>query len=164
MVPYQENKLFVGRDELLSRLFDLLCRYKEHENNHRVALYRLSGVSKTQTAIKYIHIRRNYHRSIFWISAVNQTTLFTEFRKILALTSPNITIPDSEPAQAARHVIDWLENQTSWLLVIDNLDDIKVINGYLPANCDKKSTLITTRNPNAENIPAQGLEVGLMSP
>ena len=69
----------------------------------------------------------------------------------------------SEPAQAAWLVIDWLENQRSWLLVIDNLDDIKVINGYLPANSVKKHTLITTRNLNAENIPAQGLEVDLMS-
>jgi hypothetical protein len=163
IVPYQENKLFVGREELLSRLFDLLCQCKEYENNHRVALHGLGGVGKTQTAIKYIYTRRKYYRSIFWISAVNQTTLFTDFQKILALTQPDITIPGSEPTQIARLVITWLENQTSWLLVIDNLDDIKVIDGYLPVNSDKKHTLITTRNPNGENIPAQSLKVDIMS-
>ena len=71
-------------------------------------------------------------------------------------------MPDS-PDQTVEHVMAWLEQQSSWLIVIDNLDDINVIDGFLPVNSNRKHTLITTRNPSAENIPAQGLEVDLMS-
>jgi hypothetical protein len=63
-----------------------------------------------------------------------------------------------------RKVHGWLDTQTSWLLIIDNLDDITVINGFMPTNDHKKHTLITTRNPNSAGIPAQGLEVPLLGP
>jgi len=140
----------------------MLCSSKEYQHNHRVALYGLGGVGKTQTALKYIYWKKEYYRSIFWISAVNQATLLSEFQKIMALIQPNISMPDS-PDQTVEHVMAWLEQQSSWLIVIDNLDDINVIDGFLPVNSNRKHTLITTRNPSAENIPAQGLEVDLMS-
>ena len=162
MVPYEENPWFVGRDELISQLFEMLCDSKEHQHNHRVALHGLGGVGKTQTALKYIYSKREYYHSIFWISAVNQATLLTEFQKIMAHTQPNVPMPGS-PDQVAKLVISWLEKQSSWLLVVDNLDDINVIDGFLPVNRNRRHTLITTRNPSAENIPAQGLEVDLMS-
>lgn len=161
MVPYQENPLFVGRDDLLVRLCDILHDSKEYQFNHRVALFGLGGVGKTQTALKYVYSKRDYYRSVFWISAVDQATLLTEFQKIITRTQPNVPIPDS-PDQAAKIAIAWLEKQSSWLLVVDNLDDIKVIDGFLPVNNERKHTLITTRNPNATNIPAQGLEVEIM--
>jgi len=162
MVPYQENRLFVGREELLSQLFEMLHDSQEYQHNHRVALYGLGGVGKTQTALKYVYSKKKYYRSIFWISAVNQATLRTEFQKIMTLTQPNIPVPDS-PDQIANLVHAWLEQQSSWLLIFDNLDDINVIEGFLPVNNNRRHTLITTRNPNAEYIPVQGLEVNLMS-
>jgi len=162
MVPYQENRLFVGREELLSQLFEMLHDSQEYQHNHRVALYGLGGVGKTQTALKYVYSKKKYYRSIFWISAVNQATLRTEFQKIMTLTQPNIPVPDS-PDQIANLVHAWLQQQSSWLLIFDNLDDINVIEGFLPVNNNRRHTLITTRNPNAEYIPAQGLEVNLMS-
>jgi NB-ARC domain/Tetratricopeptide repeat len=163
MVPYQENAIFVGRVELLTRLFEMLRDSKEFEYNHRVALYGLGGVGKTQTALKYVYSKRDCYHSIFWVSAVDQATLVTEFQKILTITQPDVPFPDSSD-QLARLVITWLEKHPSWLIVFDNLDDINVIDGFLPVNSNQKHTLITTRNPSAENIPAQGLEIEIMSP
>jgi tetratricopeptide (TPR) repeat protein len=48
--------------------------------------------------------------------------------------------------------------------VIDNLDDINVADGLLPENGSQKHTIITTRNPNADGIPAEPLEVPLLGP
>ena len=48
--------------------------------------------------------------------------------------------------------------------MLANLDDISVIQGLLPENGPRKHTLITTRNPNSEGIPAEGLEVSLLNP
>ena len=54
-------------------------------------------------------------------------------------------------------------NKRKWLLVIDNLDDVTVVDGYLQilSESPDKHTLITTRNQHAEHIPAEGFEVGV---
>ena len=68
----------------------------------------------------------------------------------------------SDPTETAKLVIKWLEEQMNWLLVIDNLDDISVIDGFLPSTDCNGHTLITTRNPNTVGIPAQGIEVEVL--
>jgi len=71
---------------------------------------------------------------------------------------PNI----SSPAEIAKQVILWLQQQEDWLVIIDNLDDITVANGYLPANSLTNHTLITTRDTNARGIPALTFEIPLL--
>jgi len=57
-------------------------------------------------------------------------------------------------------VLAWLKTRNSYLLIIDNLDDISIVQGYLPEICgDNCHVLITTRNRDPTGIPAQGLEV-----
>ena len=63
----------------------------------------------------------------------------------------------------AKAVLGWLAGQEGWLLILDNVDDITVVNGYLPDINKGGHTLITSRDSNATGIPAQGLEVGLLS-
>ena len=48
-----------------------------------------------------------------------------------------IVISDAE--ECAVPVLAWLNLQASWLLVIDNLDKIEIINGFLPNNDVKKN-------------------------
>src|SRR5208282_4999199 len=67
-----------------------------------------------------------------------------------------------KPVEIAEGVLSWLRREQSWLLVIDNLDDIDVATGFLPQNGPQNHTLITTRNPNSGGIPAEGLEVPLL--
>ena len=46
--------------------------------------------------------------------------------------------------------------------MIDNLDDVSAVDGFLPPATEGRYTLITTRNPNVLEIPAKGLEVGVL--
>jgi tetratricopeptide (TPR) repeat protein len=160
MVPYTKNERFIGRDNLLAQLFKKLCEPQPHEYNHRIALYGLGGVGKTQT----VYANRACYDSIFWISGTSQASLLSDFQRIATLTKCTADGTNTDPLQYVKEVLAWLEKQTSWLLVIDNLDDIKVTPGFLPMNDTKKHTIITTRNPDSEGIPAQGLEVGLLDP
>jgi tetratricopeptide (TPR) repeat protein len=60
----------------------------------------------------------------------------------------------------AKAVLRWLKEKSSWLLIIDNLDDISIAHGYLPElGGGNHHVLITTRNRDTTGIPAQGLEV-----
>ena len=121
-------------------------------------------MGKTQTVLEYVHTKKEYYNSIFWISGVNQATLLTGFQQIASETNCVITTSESKPSETAKQVLSWLQKQTKWLLVIDNLDDISVINGFLPAIECNGHTLITTRNPNSKGIPAQGIEVDILDP
>ena len=51
----------------------------------------------------------------------------------------------------------------NWLLVIDNLDDIHVRDGFLLSTYCNGHTLITICNPSTEGIPAQGMEVEVLN-
>ena len=68
-------------------------------------------------------------------------------------------LPDWSPADIAEAMTLWLGSKHDWLLVIDNLDDVKIVDGFLPRNGPKKHTLITTRNRHPTHIPAEGLEI-----
>jgi tetratricopeptide (TPR) repeat protein len=85
----------------------------------------------------------------------------------------NIPIaPGSKPVTVAQQVLLWLKRTPNWLLIVDNLDDINVLDTQnlgdpniihllLPEPGPGQHTLITTRNPNADHIPAQAKEVPL---
>ena len=71
-----------------------------------------------------------------------------------------VTVDQRDAASTAKAVLRWLEPQTLWLLVIDNLDEISIVDGYLPdVSSGNGHLLITTRNQDPTGIPAQGLEV-----
>src|SRR5438876_684062 len=59
----------------------------------------------------------------------------------------------------AKKILEWLNVQESWLLIIDNLDRIEVIDGYLSDQSQGQHTLITTRNPYCDHIPVEGPKV-----
>ena len=83
----------------------------------------MGGVGKTQTALAYAHtLKQNYH-TVFWISGVTQAALLSGFEQIR--TETRCAIAASNPTETAKLVIKWLEEQKNWLLVIDNLDDIR---------------------------------------
>lgn len=148
---------------MLSKLRSMLCDIIPNQYNHRVALYGLGGVGKTQLALEYVHTQRSNYDRIYWISAVTQTTLFSGFQEIAKRTQCVPITTDLKPSDVATSVLEWLDAQENWLLVMDNVDDVTVVNGYLPKPLPTKHTLITTRNRHCDHIPARGLEVEVLN-
>ena len=161
IVPYQRNAHFTGRRTLLEDLRAKLCETAPKKWNHRVALYGLGGVGKTQLALEYVYMHQTNYERIYWISAATEAKLLSEFEKIASQTSFSLQNPNPKSSDIAKEVLKWLNKQENWLVVIDNLDDINVVRGLLPNSSPERHTLITTRNPNAEHIPAEGLQVSV---
>src|SRR5271154_3766007 len=132
MVPYIRNVNFTGREELLADLCTKLNDDTPKKWNHRVALYGLGGVGKTQVALEYVYTHRNNYDLVVWISAASETTLLSGFQEIAKKTNCISYDPTSAPSAVAQGVVEWLNRQESWLLVFDNLDQIEVVDGYLP--------------------------------
>ena len=56
MVPYQQNKRFIGRSEVLSDMRNMLFDDSNSKQyTHQIALYGLGGIGKTQTALEYVY-------------------------------------------------------------------------------------------------------------
>jgi len=160
MVPYQKNPNFTGRSDLLAALRAKLCNVAPISWNHRVALYGLGGVGKTQLALEYVFSHKDDYERIYWISAVSEATVFAGFQSIAERTQCVPSRVHLSLSDVAKRVLEWLNFQENWLLVIDNLDRIEVIDSYLPEQAPGRHTLITTRYSYCDHIPAEGLKVG----
>jgi len=172
-MPYERNHFFVGRDFFLKELCDTFQINSRRASQHhgRVAIFGLGGIGKTQIALEFVYRFQTSYRRIYWISAATQESLLDGYEKIGKRANVPI-VPDSKPVAIAEQVLLWLRKTPNWLLVVDNLDDIdilstrnlgdpNIINLLLPEPGPGQHTLITTRNPNADHIPAQAKEVPL---
>jgi len=122
----------------------------------------MGGIGKTQTALEYVYTNRNSYARIYWIAGVDQASLLSGYQQI-AIKAGLKSLLNLKPVQIADGVLSWLGHEQSWLIVIDNLDDINIAVGLLPQTGSLQHTLITTRNRNAAGIPAEGLEIPILN-
>src|SRR5271170_1241301 len=128
MVPYERNRLFVGRDPFIEELRDTFQINSRPASQHhgRVALFGLGGIGKTQIALEFVYRSQTSYCRIYWISAVTEESLLDGYEKIGKRANIHIA-SDSKPVAVAEHVLLWLKKTPNWLLVVDNLDDINVL-------------------------------------
>ena len=154
---------FIGRDSLLIELREELFA----TSNHRVALYGLGGIGKTQTATQFVYRYKSQYNRIFWVNAATPLAFADGFRKIAAETAciPTEAIAKWSAPELVRGVTSWIEKQWRWLLVIDNLDDVFTLEGItLPEPMSNDISLLTTRNSITSGMNAHGLKVTLLDP
>lgn len=159
-LPSQRNPKFTGREDFLQTVQDKLAISIPGHFNYRIALYGMGGIGKTQCALEYVYRNKTGYQKIYWLSAVDQASLLSDYRTV-AKKAGLRELETEKPFEIAKAVLEWLEQEPSWLIVIDNLDDIKVANDLLPETGPGKHILITTRNPHTIGIPAEPLEVPL---
>ena len=162
-VRYERNPYFTGRDEFLDTLAQVLSNRSRPRYYHRVALYGIGGVGKTQIALAYAYRHKSDYKYVFWISGADETQLLSGFADI-ARKSRCTAETGKKPSEVGKAVLDWLRVTKDWLLIIDNLDNLSIVKDYLPTTDGTGHTLITTRNKNSDGIPAEGLAVPQMNP
>ena len=143
LVPLQANPRFVGRIQFLQTINETLSDVVPNHYNNRIALYGMGGIGKTQCALGYVYANRDIYDRIYWIPAVDRTSLLSGYQSIAKAARLN-SLQNSSTVEIANGVLSWLSQQSNWLLVIDNLDDIKVADGLLPENGSQKHAIITT--------------------
>ena len=139
----------------------------------------MGGLGKTQIAIEYLFSRASQFDAIIWLSADDKTILAQNMARIaidLGLESEdngtqNLTL-------SCERVLKWLADpvkvldepsnegdKARWLIVFDNADDLKTLDGYWPTE-GIGSVLVTSRDPKAKNHfqgPHNGLNLHFLS-
>ncbi|KAL2359406.1 hypothetical protein RJZ56_007744 [Blastomyces dermatitidis] len=167
LAGYPPNRDFVGRKDILD-LMDkhLLPREMPDSGNvHSTRLFAIcgmGGVGKTDIAIQYSYSRKEKFGAIFWLEAGGVSQLVSDFGRIptqLGLEGPD----EAQDLENSKEIAKaWLnkanrnENQEGgaeensfWLLIFDNADNLDIIADYLPYD-GNGSVLITSRDPFAK--------------
>ncbi|RMZ85744.1 hypothetical protein DV737_g411, partial [Chaetothyriales sp. CBS 132003] len=152
LVPFGRNQDFVGREEIMDRLLKRLPPDAYKDNCQRTAIKGLGGMGKTQIALEAAFRVRDQCPtcSVFWVPAVDLASFENAYRDIgRKLQVPGIEDDKADMKSLVKNTMSQ-ESCGSWLLIIDNADDVKLLSGaaglcnYLPFSL-KGSILFTTR-------------------
>ncbi|MEH1167344.1 FxSxx-COOH system tetratricopeptide repeat protein [Micromonospora sp. CPCC 205539] len=139
-LPRPPTRLFVGRteeaaelDEVMAAGSGVICQ----------AVHGLGGVGKTELALQYAHRWRDRYAVRWWVSADSPATIESGLAALTARVNPDLAMTTTT-AEAAAWAIGWLQNQSGWLLVLDNVEQRSDVEPLL-AQLDSGHVLITTR-------------------
>ncbi|KAF7113950.1 hypothetical protein CNMCM5793_006133 [Aspergillus hiratsukae] len=152
MVPFARNPRFVGRQQELAELEEMILM---QDGPTRVAITGLGGFGKTQVALEvaYRVRERDKECSIFWVQASTMESFERDCAKIAETLGMR---QGQESSDDVRNLLrQGLSAKTAekWLLIVDDADDIHLLRGtsqtegllaFLPAS-DNGSTIFTTR-------------------
>ncbi|OJJ83550.1 uncharacterized protein ASPGLDRAFT_173020 [Aspergillus glaucus CBS 516.65] len=120
MIPFGRNPRFVGRQDEINKLEDLMSM---PDGAKKLAITGLGGVGKTQVALElaYRMQDREPECSIFWIPCTSYEAVEQAYIAIAQM----VGIQDAKPAEMKNCIKAYFSQMDGkWLLIFDNADDL----------------------------------------
>ncbi len=144
-VPLLRNPYFTGREEILEALHTQLGIDQAVALTRSSALHGLGGVGKTQIALEYAYRYALEYSAIFWIGAETEEQIVSSLLRVASvLHLPEQADQDQQRVIAA--VQRWLSTHGHWLVIWDNVEDLVLLDRFLPS-ARSGATLLTTQSP-----------------
>jgi tetratricopeptide (TPR) repeat protein len=142
-VPYERNRYFTGRDEVLEQLHTTF--QSDAPTTIAQALRGLGGIGKSQTASEYAHRYSDDYDAVLWVRATRE-----HYTADLSALARLLQLPEAQQEQQDEHVLiratcRWLRKYAGWLLILDNLEE-EVNVGELLSVTGTGHILFTTRS------------------
>lgn len=155
-VPFPRNPFFTGREEILEALHTQLGVNPAVALTQSSALHGLGGIGKTQIALEYAYRHAMEYSAVFWIGAETEEQIVSGLLRLAeVLQLPGRDDEDQQRVVAA--VQGWLRTHGQWLLIWDNVEDLAMLDRFLPA-ARSGAILITTRCQTLGTL-ARGLDL-----
>ncbi|KAL4772555.1 hypothetical protein BDW60DRAFT_207169 [Aspergillus nidulans var. acristatus] len=151
MIPFGRNSRFVGRQDEIRKLEDLIFM---PDGPRKLAIAGLGGVGKTQVALELAYRMRDRKAdcSIFWVPCTSYEVAEQAFLSI----AQRVEIQDTQPAKLKERLKAYFgQEDKKWLLIFDNADDMDMwtkgsndtppLKDFLPLN-NQGHIIFTTRN------------------
>jgi len=139
-VPLRRNPFFTGREANLEQIQTALQAHRPAGLS--LAISGLGGIGKTSLVLEYAYRFRAHYQAILWVGADSREHLLAN----LAWLTRVLDLPEQHEADQGRAVAAvqrWLQNSPSWLLIVDNVEDLGMAEEVLPSG--PGHLLITTR-------------------
>ena len=144
-LPRPPVRVFVGRDEHLQRLTELLSASTwPGRGVVGQAVQGLGGIGKSELALQYAATRRGPGVLVWWVTADSPEHLELGLAALAYRLQPAATAAGWSTPEAADWATAWLQTHPGWLLVLDNVDDPADIESLL-GQVDTGDVLVTTR-------------------
>lgn len=138
------NSNFVGREQMLDNMHDLLINSEQTAVLLPRAFYGLGGVGKTQLAIEYAHRHMREFDLVWWIAAEDPAEIRRSLVELANILGVAVT---GDARSTIVRVLNALNRPTRyprWLLVFDNVGEPDSVRGLLPSS-QAGQVLITSR-------------------
>jgi tetratricopeptide (TPR) repeat protein/uncharacterized small protein (DUF1192 family) len=154
-VPIAINPFFTGREQTLKQLEGAL------KSGGRAGICGMGGLGKTETAAHYAHTHRAEYGGVFWVDADSRETLLKGFAAIATL----LGLPEGSAADQSlvlNAVRRWLAAAPSWLLILDNANNLPILSEFMPQ--DGNGHVILTTQAQALGPLAEPTEINKLEP
>ncbi|KFY59487.1 hypothetical protein V497_04256 [Pseudogymnoascus sp. VKM F-4516 (FW-969)] len=121
ILPYPRNTDFVSRDDIFQRLDQLLPLATTYQT---AAIWGLGGCGKTQMALEYTYRwQQKTSGSVFWVRGDTEASFSQNYSEIATEAEISLDLKGEDLLKAVKK---WIENLPSWLLILDNVDDLRI--------------------------------------
>jgi len=159
-IPYPRNAVFTGREEILMRIQTQLQARQAAALSQPQAISGLGGIGKTQIAVEFAYQHRSDYEVVLWVLSDSRESLVSGYITVARLL--NLPQKDEQDQEIiVRSAKTWLQTQSSWLLILDNADDLAMIREFIPSVFGGH-LLLTTRAYSMGRL-AKRIEVETMS-
>ncbi len=134
--PHYRGKLA----EVFGKTF--LAQHTSPVSRLPLALSGLGGVGKSQIALEYAYRYREHYHTVLWLHAASYQALVAG---VTAVTH-RLDLPEKDaedPKQLIEALKVHLMQLTRWLLIFDNVENLQLLEGFLPTEI-KGHLLLTT--------------------
>lgn len=143
VLPYRQTQFFTDREAVLATLSATFAAAQPPQLPV-LALSGLGGVGKTQIALAYTFRASQQYQTVLWLNASSREDLSMEVNGL----ADRLSLPQEERADEQRlfaAVKNWLQTHSSWLLVLDQIDDMTLTNLLVPTQGNGHVLLTTHR-------------------